>query len=231
MSELLRHIPLFNKLTKTALKEVEKILQRQELKTGENLFNYGDAGNKLIIVEKGKIAIFLPQESGRQETIRTFGPGEVLGEMSLIDEEPRSASAFAAQDSTIFTLNKSDFQKLLDANPQMVYALMCGLNDRIRYTTNFIGEVSRWISKIAEGDLDAENFMGADAGFPDESLSNLAEGFVRMAASVKQREDQLRKEVTRLSVIIDQAKRKQDVDEIAQSEFFKSLKASKEDKE
>src|SRR4030042_2744683 len=91
----LKQMTMFSQLPNAALAEIAAALQPRRLAAGEILFNQGDPGNELIIVEEGSIAIFVPTEGapGEGQPIRIFRPGELLGEMALIDRKPRSASA------------------------------------------------------------------------------------------------------------------------------------------
>ncbi|MEW5871923.1 MAG: cyclic nucleotide-binding domain-containing protein [Chloroflexota bacterium] len=221
----LRSMTMFSQLPDEALAQVKSALKERQLATGEILFNQGDPGNELVIVEEGKMAIFVPAPGNPQvgQAIRVFQPGELLGEMALIDRKPRSASARAEEASTILTLSGDDFRRLLGESPEMTLAVMGGLSDRIRYTTDFLGEVRTWIRRIAEGNYQTAG-MGAGTTYADKSLAELAEDFARMAAQVQEREEQLRREVAQLRIEIDEAKRKQEAERIMGSEYYRSLK-------
>jgi CRP-like cAMP-binding protein len=225
----LKELNIFSYLQTDALEEVTYALQKKELQPGEILFCQGDNGDELVIVEQGALSIFSPDQNGNGEAIRIFHPGEVLGEMALIDEQPRSLSARAEEKTTVLTLKKEDFQHLLAAHPEMTQAVMSGLNNRVRYTTDFLGEVRKWVSRIAEGDYDIDSHSEE---YDDKSIASLAEAFARMATQVKAREEELRQEVAQLKIIIDQTQRKQQVNEFVQSvqtdsDFHKQLEAAK----
>lgn len=220
----LKEISMFSHLPDDVLNEINQSLQKKELATGEVLFNQGDPGDELIIVEEGKLAIFAPDDEGKGEAFRVFSAGELMGEMAIIDSMPRSASARAEEKTTVLTLSKETFQNLLNANPVMAQSVMSGLNDKIRYTTDFLGEVGKWVSKISDGDYKTEIIK---EDYQDDSLANLAEEFAKMAAQVQEREEELKKEVAQLKIMIDQSKRKQDVNEIMSSDFYKSLEDAK----
>lgn len=225
----LKELNIFSYLQPDALEEVTNALQKKELQPGDVLFCQGDKGDELVIVEQGALSIFSPNQNGTGEAIRIFHAGEVLGEMALIDEQPRSLSARAEETTTILTLKKEDFQNLLVAHPETAQAVMGGLNNRVRYTTDFLGEVRKWVGRIAEGDY---NIGGYDEKFSDKTLASLAADFARMATQVKAREEELRQEVAQLKIIIDQTKREQQVSEFVQSvktdsEFNEQLEAAK----
>ena len=221
----LRKITLFSKLPDQMLADVEAKLKKRRLQAGEVLFNQGDPGDELIIVEDGVIAIYVPSPKDPKagQAIRIFQAGELLGEMAIIDQKPRSTSARAEAETTILTLSKDNFHHLLQESQETTLAVMTGLNDRIRYTTEFLGEVSGWVQHIAAGNYQARAAIQSEK-FEDQTLASLAQGFARMAAQVQEREETLRREMALLRIEIDDAKRKQDADRIMQSDYYRALK-------
>lgn len=221
----LRKVTLFSKLPDQLLAEVQASLKARRLQAGEVLFNQGDPGEELIIVEDGAIAIYVPasKDAKAGQAIRVFQTGELLGEMAVIDQKPRSASARAEKETTILTLNKDDFHRILKQSQETTLAVMTGLNDRIRYTTDFLGEVSEWVQRIAAGNYQANALVDSQK-YEDKTLAALAQEFARMAANVQEREETLRREVAQLRIEIDESKRKQDAEQIMQSDYYKALK-------
>ena len=210
------------------------VLKTRTLQKGEVLFNLGDSGDEMIIVRRGKIAIYVPDSDEAQsgQTLRIFRSGEILGEMALIDRQPRSASARAETRAVVATLDIETFKHLIETRPEVAMGVMSGLSGRIRYTTDFIGEVRQWMQKLAEG-----NYQGIEtpAETQDSSLSALAADFVRMAARVREREEKLQQEVAQLRIEIDETKRHQEVTQITSSDYYvglkEKLKALREEKE
>jgi CRP/FNR family cyclic AMP-dependent transcriptional regulator len=226
-TESLRATAIFSKLPEKSIQTISSCLKERSYKNGELLFNLGDEGNELIIVQEGLISIFSPV-SGKPESgqpIRIFKKGETLGEMAIIDQKPRSTSARAESDAIVLTLAAEDFHKLLAENFELSLAVMGSLNERIRYTTNFLNEVGKAVQKVSEGDYRIDEQLAARITDQDRSLADLASYFVEMAANVKRREEQLRTEVAKLQIEIDEFKRKKDVSEIVQSDYFQELKA------
>jgi CRP-like cAMP-binding protein len=223
---LLKKVTLFSRLSPKALQEVFAALKFRQLQQGEVLFSRGDPGDELIIVESGKIAIYIPQPNMPEvgKAIRLFSPGEMLGEMAIIDQKPRSASARAEEPTTIFTLSAEVFYQLLEKNPNMAISAMAGLSDRIRYTTDFINEVRAWVNKINVGEYQDATISTSQAKYDDPNLAVLAAEFAQMATQVKNREDSLKQEVAQLRIEIDDAKRKQEVKQIIDSEYYRELK-------
>ena len=223
LTVLLKKIPLFKSLSSEAIEQVANGLKTRTLQAGEILFNLGDPGDEMIIVRRGKIAIYMPDTNQPQkgQALRIFQSGDILGEMALIDRLPRSASARAENRAVIAALDIETFKSLIENHPEVAMGVMSGLSGKIRYTTDFINEMDKWMQKLAEG-----NYQGiqAPANIQDSSLSALAAEFVRMAARVREREEKLQQEVAQLRIEIDETKRRQEVTQITGSDYYMSLK-------
>ena len=226
MNEALKKIDLFQPLPDEILERVSASLNRRSLEAKEILFNLGDPGDELIIVESGQIAIYAPTPGDPKagQAIRLFQPGDVFGEMALIDQKARSLSARAEIPSTILTLGREEFLGLLQENNDMVLGVMGGLNDRIRYTTDFLSQVRDWVQRIANGNYQAEDILKSSDQYQDKTLVTLAAEFAQMASRVQEREEELRKEVALLRIEVDETKRRAEVAKITASEEFLSLK-------
>lgn len=222
---LLRKNTLFSRLSDEALAVVQQKLKTHALKKGEVIFKQGDPGNELLIVQEGKIAIYAPSGSDPAEgqAIRIFQPGDMLGEMAVVDEKPRSLSARAEEDSVVLGLHASDFHAALHANPALSLSVMAGLSDRIRYTTDFLTEVRTWVGKMNDGNYQEASGSTAKQ-YRDPTLATLAAEFAQMASQVKEREDTLKREVARLRIEIDDSKRKEEVQQIVDSDYYRQLK-------
>lgn len=223
LTVLLKRIPLFKSLSREAIEQVAGGLKTRTLQAGEVLFHLGDPGDEMVIVRRGKIAIYMPDAANPQsgQALRIFRSGEILGEMALIDRQPRSASARADTRAVVATLDLETFKRLIEDYPDVAMGVMSGLSGKIRYTTDFIGKMGQEMQKLAEG-----NYQGiaAPTDMQDTSLAALAADFVRMAAQVREREEKLQQEVAQLRIEIDETKRKQEVTQITGSEYYKSLK-------
>jgi CRP-like cAMP-binding protein len=177
-----------------------------------------------MIVQSGRVAIYTPSEEkpGEEQPIRIFESTEAFGEMALIDRKPRSLSARALAPSQVWVLTGESFRSLIREVPDVALAVMAELNDRVRYTTQFLEEVRRWIKRIGEGNYERD--FQPDTAHGDPSLRKLAAEFAQMAAQVQQREAELRKEVFQLQIQIDKAKKERQVSEIVESDYFQSLR-------
>jgi CRP-like cAMP-binding protein len=223
ITNLLKRNAIFKTLSNETLAKLAESLKTRSLPAGDVIFNLGDPGDEMIIVRKGKIAIYMP-ESGHPEAgqaLRIFQAGDILGEMALIDHLPRSASARTETRTVIATLDRDTFKQLLNDHPDLAMEVMSGLSNRIRYTTDFIGEIRQWVHKMAEGNYQS---IQTTSNLQDSSLSALAADFVRMAGQVREREEKLQQEVVQLRIQIDENKRKQEVSQITESEYYVSIR-------
>ncbi|HNT23070.1 MAG TPA: cyclic nucleotide-binding domain-containing protein [Anaerolineales bacterium] len=226
MNPLLKNVELFRSLPEDVLERVSGALSTRHLESKEILFNLGDPGTYLVIVESGQVAIYapLPNDPQAGQAIRIFQPGDVLGEMALIDQKSRSLSARAETPAVVLTLGREEFLRLLNESSDLVLAVMSGLNDRIRYTTDFLSQVRDWVQRIANGSYQADDIMKSSDQYKDKTLVTLAAEFAQMASRVQEREEQLRKEVAMLRIEVDESKRKAEVAAITGSQEFLSLK-------
>lgn len=135
--ELLRKAPLFAGLRPDALDGLAVQLRRRTFKRGTMIFHKDQAGDALYVIESGRVRIFLPTESGTELTVEVSGPGDVFGELSLLDGRPRSASAETLEDTTVFTMTRDEFKAHLTATPQLAIAIIELLSMRLRHVTEY----------------------------------------------------------------------------------------------
>jgi len=106
---------------------------------GTTIFAEGDPGNFLCLILEGRTVITKQGDDGQPHTIGTVGPGKTIGEMALIDGEPRSASCSCQTDVELALLSKSNFDKLVQTAPLLGYKVMARLakllSQRLRQTT------------------------------------------------------------------------------------------------
>src|SRR5437867_3979936 len=92
---LLRKIPLFELLDEDEAKALAEQLDQKQVYAGQMVFSQGDSGGTMYVVQSGKIEIFLKDDNNDRVTLSTVEAGGIFGELSLLDNEPRSASAKA----------------------------------------------------------------------------------------------------------------------------------------
>jgi NTE family protein len=132
VSDLLNSVSLFAGLDDQVRDALVERLKQVQLGRGDTLFREGERGAALYLVETGAVRVM--GSDGKREVCR-LGPREHVGEMSLIDQAPRSATVIAACDTTLWQLSADDFAALCDAHPRVHKQVAIALAQRLRDTT------------------------------------------------------------------------------------------------
>lgn len=128
----LKRIPLLATLSPRELEELAKSLRRRSFARNVVIFDRDSPGLTLYIVESGRVRLFMVGEVGQEISVAIHGPGEVFGELSLLDGLPRHAAAITMEPSTLLTLHRDAFLRHLEANPKMAIAIISILSQRLR---------------------------------------------------------------------------------------------------
>jgi CRP/FNR family transcriptional regulator, cyclic AMP receptor protein len=141
----LQKIYIFSDLNTEELARIKPLIFEKEFNKGTVLFFEGMAGGIMYLVKSGQIEIYKKQ--GSQEiAITTLKPGDFLGEMSLLDDEPRSAAARVGQDAVLLVITKRNFQEILKASPEgankIFIALLRIMSKRLRDTNRKLMQAS-----------------------------------------------------------------------------------------
>jgi len=133
MKELmaLKDVPLFSALTLEQLASVDRLMVTRHYVKGETVFRRGDVGAELYVVVDGEIRVHL-DHAGREVTLARHGSGGVLGEMSVFDEQPRSASAQAMADTTVRVLRRDRLEAVVHEHPEVLLEFIKSLSQRLR---------------------------------------------------------------------------------------------------
>lgn len=130
--ELLHQVPLFAELNLDDLQSLDAQLRSRKVSTDELLFNEGDPGDCLYILVSGELAVSRKNDKGENILLAKLGAGQPVGEMALLDELPRSATAVATCDSEILRLDKLRFHSLVMQRPQILLGMCKVLATRLR---------------------------------------------------------------------------------------------------
>lgn len=131
--ETLAQVNLFSALDKKELQILAKSCQERSYSAGATIMAQGDAGVGLYVIKSGKVRIIQANNPDRaEEVLGTAGPGEVLGEMALLDDLPRSASVVAQEDVTALLLPVWEFRAALRNHPDITFKLLAALSRRLR---------------------------------------------------------------------------------------------------
>src|ERR1700743_587371 len=114
---ILKMNPMFADLGSAELSRISNLCHTQHLTTGEVLFQKGDAGDALFGVRRGQIRIETGAADGSRLTLNFMGPGELFGEVAVLDGQSRTADAMAGEPSELFVLRCAALLSFLDRGP------------------------------------------------------------------------------------------------------------------
>lgn len=129
---LLKQSSIFSKVSTDDLRYVAQALEEDVFFPGERVFDISDQGDHLYIVVEGKIGISIDPNPVKKEYVAFIGPGEAFGEMNLVDDLPRSATAHVIEDTRVLVLEKSRLRGLLLSYPEISVGMMRALSLKIR---------------------------------------------------------------------------------------------------
>lgn len=230
----LKKLPLFQGLPDPALAEMAAHVVRRSLPKDAVLFRKGDPGDSLYVIRTGWVKITLEGAYGDELALNHCGPGEVVGDLSLIDHEPRSAGVVTLSDVEVLELKRDAFMTVLGNEPLLALDVMRNITARVRFTTTYIEKAIELSHRIAEGDYSfaidqIQSIQSTIVGGrkTDETrASELLAAFFRMVEGVKNREENLKNQLRQLTIEIDEGKRKQEFDDLTKSPFFANLKSA-----
>jgi len=133
MKELiaLKRVPLFATLTLEQLASIDRLMVTRHYVKGESIFRKGDVGAELYVVLEGEIRVHLDHE-GHEVTLARHGPSKVVGEMSVFDDQPRSASAQATENTSVRVLRRDRMQAIVHEHPEVLLEFVKNLSERLR---------------------------------------------------------------------------------------------------
>jgi CRP/FNR family cyclic AMP-dependent transcriptional regulator len=151
---MLHNVPLFELLDDEELKELSAHIDEDTFAAGQTVFEAGDPGAEMHVVLRGKIHVFITDDDGKNVTIAELGEGEFVGELSLLDSEPRSATAVAQEPTRTFVIDRDDLLRLFRLKPEAALDIIATLGSRIRATDILLAHrVARNPNQIIEEKL------------------------------------------------------------------------------
>lgn len=124
---LLSGVPLFNRFTKRELMEISRLTEQLEYPAGAVLASQDTAGTEAFVIVSGTVDA---RRNGRK--VATLGPGEIVGEMALLDDAPRTADLVAAEDTVVLYIARRHFSGLIEGNAKLASKLLSSLASRLR---------------------------------------------------------------------------------------------------
>jgi CRP/FNR family transcriptional regulator, cyclic AMP receptor protein len=120
----LRRIELFSGLRPRALELIARVAIEENYSVGTKIFRHGDSGDRLYLIMEGRVRISREVAGMGEEALAVLGPGQVFGEMALLDEAPRSADAIVHERCRTLAIPKDGFDDLLFSHKDLAYEVL-----------------------------------------------------------------------------------------------------------
>jgi len=147
-NEFLKSVRIFCDLTGKEIRDLLELLHPRELSKGEILFRQGDPGGELFVVESGAMGIAVTLDDGKKLEIAKFKKGDFFGEMSIFEEEPRSATCYAKIRSRLLAMNGGEFFRLAQSSPlsagKVMTRMLAVTRRRLEDTGGFLSDMVQW---------------------------------------------------------------------------------------
>lgn len=129
---LLKQSPVFARVATNDLRHVARAMEEQQFLAGERIFEVNEQGDHLYLLVSGKVGLTLGPGRQDKNYFATLGAGDILGEMNLLDDLPRSATAHVMEDTTVLTLEKTRLKGLIQSYPEISIGMLRSLSLRLR---------------------------------------------------------------------------------------------------
>ena len=149
--DLLASIKMFELLNEDDRIALAKVIDELKLPQGHTLFQAGDPGDSLFIVQAGEIELFIKDTAGQKIVLTTAGPGDMFGELAMLDSGPRTATALALNDSEVLVLDRDDLILLFQRRPDAALHMLAALSGLTRKADELLRtRVSRNVNEEME---------------------------------------------------------------------------------
>ena len=155
LTDQLKNIPMFRGLPEKDMETLAQEVAERTFAPGETLMRKGDVGDSLFLIVEGGVKIVSEKTPGGTLILNRVGPGETIGEMSLLEQTSRSATVIADSPTKTLELKHEAFLKLLQHRPELGLALIRDMSSRIRFASTYIEKAIDWSKHIAEGNYSA----------------------------------------------------------------------------
>ncbi len=172
---LLQKIPLFALLDDEEIKVLAEQLDQKQVYAGQTVFNQGDEGGTMYVIESGKIEIFLKDDNDDRVILTVIEKGGIFGELSLLDNEPRSASAKAMEDSFLFIIDRHDLEILFQSHQHAALDIMTMLSRRIREADTLVRQ------RVVARNVNEESALPVNFGTRLADILTMIAGDIRFA--------------------------------------------------
>ena len=147
---------LFTNFDEHELLKISQVMQKEKHNAKSVIFWENEPSNKLFMVRSGSVVISKKLREGTEVVVARFGPGDFFGEMGLIDDTPRSATAQTDEKSELLVMSRESFQKLLKEDPgtasKLLFSLLKIFSARLRDTNERLKDAVVWGLDVTASD-------------------------------------------------------------------------------
>lgn len=143
LSDKISCLALFRDLTETQLQEISQQLRRKSFTSGAMMMTAEQAGEVVYFLLSGTVKVCAESEDGSEVILTILGPGEIVGEMSALDQPQRSASVITLEKTEALWMDRATFHRYLLTMPRLTYNLACILSARLRMADDQIRSLAR----------------------------------------------------------------------------------------
>jgi len=141
-THLLRRVPLFSTLPEEDLTRVAAVTMPRRFDSGTIVFREGDASNTCYVIRSGRARAIREHPDGRSITLARFGPGDIFGELAMLDDERRSATVETLEETETIAILGTDMRRLLREHPEIAVKLITALGRKLRATNERLARQS-----------------------------------------------------------------------------------------
>ena len=128
----LAEVDLFKLLDENELAELASVIDSETVSAGQIIFNAGELGDALYIVRSGEVELFVKDTAGQKIVLTVAEQNDLFGELSMLDERPRSATAMALEDTELLLLDREDLLLLFQKQPDAALNMLAALSTMLR---------------------------------------------------------------------------------------------------
>jgi len=171
--DLIRRVPLFSMLSDAQAQTIAESVTKQRFRRGEAIVEGGKKANALYIILNGRAHVVATDARGREAILANLKQGDYVGEMSLIDNQPHSATVRAEVQTDVLVLGRTQFARILPENAAMTYAIMKVLVQRLRQADRKIESLALMdvYGRVANALLDLSQVHSDGRSFIKEKVS------------------------------------------------------------
>jgi CRP/FNR family cyclic AMP-dependent transcriptional regulator len=141
VDETLARAGIFQGVEPAAAEALAQTLESVDFPRGHVIFNEGEPGDKLYIIQSGKVKIGRKSPDGRENLLGIFGPSDMFGELSIFDPGPRTSSATTVTEVRAVTMDRPALRQWISTRPEIAEQLLRVVARRLRRTNNMVAEL------------------------------------------------------------------------------------------